>query len=138
MKILVVLSRIPFPLEKGDKLRAYYQIRELSKWHDLYLVALYSRNVPEEAMRELTPYCREIHFLRQSPLRSVLNMAASLFVGLPLQCGYFYSHRNHKRIDKIIQGKSELVEQVVGSGETWLGNLDDEQLMGLLRFGSGR
>ena len=43
-----------------------------------------------------------------------------------------------ERIDKIIQGKSELVEQVVGSGETWLGNLDDEQLMGLLRFGSGR
>ena len=103
MKILVVLSRIPFPLEKGDKLRAYYQIRELSKWHDLYLVALYSGSVPAEAMRELTPYCREIHFLRQHPVRSALNMAASLFVGLPLQCGYFYSHRNHKRIDKIIQ-----------------------------------
>ena len=103
MKILVVLSRIPFPLEKGDKLRAYYQIRELSKQHDLYLVALYNRRIPAEAMRELTPYCREVHFLRQSPLRSVLNMGAALLVGLPVQCGYFYSHRNHKEIDKIIQ-----------------------------------
>ena len=46
MKILVVLSRIPFPLEKGDKLRAYYQIKELSKWHDIYLVALYNHAVP--------------------------------------------------------------------------------------------
>ena len=43
-----------------------------------------------------------------------------------------------ERIDKIISGKSELVEQVVGTGETWLGNLSDEQLVGLLRFGSGR
>ncbi len=103
MKILVVLSRIPFPLEKGDKLRAYYQIRELSKWHDLYLVALYSRSVPEEAMRELAPFCREVHFLKQHPIRCALNMATSFFAGRPLQCGYFYSHRNHKQIDKIIQ-----------------------------------
>ena len=102
MKILVVLSRIPFPLEKGDKLRAYYQMKELSKWHDLYLVALYSHTVPAEAMRELTPFCREVHFLRQHPMRSILNMAGSFLVGLPVQCGYFYSHRNHKKIDEII------------------------------------
>ena len=43
-----------------------------------------------------------------------------------------------ERIDEIISGKSELVGQVVGTGETWLGNLDDEQLVKLLRFGSGR
>ena len=103
MKILVVLSRIPFPLEKGDKLRAYYQIKELSKWHDIYLVALYNRTVPTEAMRELTPFCREVHFLKQHPVRIAFNMMGSLFLGLPLQCGFFYSHRNHKRIDKIIQ-----------------------------------
>ncbi len=103
MKILVVLSRIPFPLEKGDKLRAYYQIKELSKWHDLYLVALYNHNVPAEAMRELAPYCREVHFLKQHPVRSAFNMAGALLTGLPVQCGYFYSQRNHKRIDKIIQ-----------------------------------
>jgi sugar transferase (PEP-CTERM/EpsH1 system associated) len=103
MKILVVLSRIPFPLEKGDKLRAYYQLKELSRWHDIYLVALYSHAVPAEAMRELTPYCREVHFLRQHPIRSAFNMAGAMLTGLPLQCGYFYSHRLHKEIDKIIQ-----------------------------------
>jgi sugar transferase (PEP-CTERM/EpsH1 system associated) len=102
MKILVVLSRIPFPLEKGDKLRAYYQIRELSKQHDLYLVALYSHAVPSEAMRELTPFCREVHFLKQHPIRSAFNMAGALLTGLPVQCGYFYSQRNHKRINEII------------------------------------
>ena len=103
MKILVVLSRIPFPLEKGDKLRAYYQIKELSRWHDLYLVALYSRVVPEEAMRELSPYCREVHFLKQHPVRSAVNIASATLIGLPMQCGYFYSHRNHKRINEIIR-----------------------------------
>ncbi|MEY4329839.1 MAG: hypothetical protein RL609_587, partial [Bacteroidota bacterium] len=29
MRIAVTLSRIPYPLEKGDKLRAYHQIQNL-------------------------------------------------------------------------------------------------------------
>lgn len=103
MKILVVLSRIPFPLEKGDKLRAYYQLKELSRWHELYLVALYSHAIPGEAMRELTPFCREVHFLKQHPVRSAFNMAGAFLSGLPVQCGYFYSHRNHKKIDEIVR-----------------------------------
>ena len=37
MKILVILPRFPYPLEKGDKLRAYYQIKELSKHNEVYL-----------------------------------------------------------------------------------------------------
>ena len=40
-----------------------------------------------------------------------------------------------ERIDDIIQGKSELVSEVVGEGETWLGNLSNEQLSQLLRLG---
>lgn len=43
-----------------------------------------------------------------------------------------------ERIDEIISGKSRLVAEVVGEGESWLGNLDDAQLSQLLRFGSGR
>lgn len=103
MKILVVLSRIPFPLEKGDKLRAFYQIRELSKWHDIYLIALYHSEIPDEAFKELAPYCKEIHFLKQNTIRSILNMVGAFFKGLPIQCGYFYSNKNHKKIDKIIK-----------------------------------
>ena len=40
MKIFVLLPRIPYPLEKGDKLRAYHQIRQLSKNNEIVLCAL--------------------------------------------------------------------------------------------------
>lgn len=102
MKILVVLSRIPYPLEKGDKLRAYYQIRELSKSHDVYIAALYHGKIPENAFPELSPYCRKILFLKQSRFRSALNMLRALLKGIPIQCGYFYSNRNRKRLERII------------------------------------
>ena len=37
MKILVVLPRFPYPLENGDKLRAFNQIKELARANDVYL-----------------------------------------------------------------------------------------------------
>ena len=53
MKILVVLSRVPYPLEKGDKLRAYHQIRVLSQYYDIYLIALNDTKLHPQAETEL-------------------------------------------------------------------------------------
>jgi hypothetical protein len=41
MKIFVLLPRIPYPLEKGDKLRAFNQIRSLSQYNEIHLCALH-------------------------------------------------------------------------------------------------
>ena len=40
MKIFVLLPRIPWPLEKGDKLRAFNQIKQLAKNNEVVLCAL--------------------------------------------------------------------------------------------------
>jgi len=39
MKLLIITSRFPYPLDKGDKLRAYYQIKELSKHNEIFLIS---------------------------------------------------------------------------------------------------
>jgi len=40
MKLFVLLPRVPFPLDKGDKLRAYHQLKELAANFQLKVVAL--------------------------------------------------------------------------------------------------
>jgi hypothetical protein len=40
MKIVVLTSRIPYPLEKGDKLRIFHQIKHLSQKHEICLICL--------------------------------------------------------------------------------------------------
>ena len=55
MRIGVLLSRFPYPLEKGDKLRAYHQIRELSKKHDIYLCALHVGRIYAADIDQLRP-----------------------------------------------------------------------------------
>ena len=49
MKIFVLLPRIPWPLEKGDKLRAYNQIKQLSNDNEVVLCAL---NTDKNANKE--------------------------------------------------------------------------------------
>lgn len=96
MKIVVLLSRIPYPLEKGDKLRAYHQIKDLSKNHEIYLVALNDQPIHPDAIDQLNPFCKEILILNLSFWSRLIGIIYAFFKGIPLQCGYFYSRKAHK------------------------------------------
>jgi len=52
---MVLLSRVPYPLEKGDKLRAYNQIKELAKKHEVVLCCLNDtrQTIDRKSIREL-------------------------------------------------------------------------------------
>jgi polysaccharide biosynthesis protein PslH len=103
LKIFVILSRVPYPLEKGDKLRAFNQIKELSKNNQIYLFALNDIDSNEQAIRELLKYCKEITVFKLTKLTIVLNLIRTLFDGKPFQVGYFYSRKAQKVIDTLIK-----------------------------------
>src|SRR5574344_869651 len=90
MNILVVLPRFPYPLEKGDKLRAYHQLRILSQKHTLYLVALHEGQLKAENVAQVSQFCKEIHVVQLTIWSKFCNIICSFLKGLPLQCGYFY------------------------------------------------
>lgn len=102
MKILVVLSRFPYPLEKGDKLRAYHQIRCLSEKHEVYLAAMHYHPVAESDILQLKPFCKDIFLLDNTLLRRCWNVLRAFFKGLPIQCGMFYSQQNARELNRIV------------------------------------
>ena len=104
MKIFVLLPRIPYPLEKGDKLRAFNQIKQLAKHNEIVLCALNDSNKVSEqdAFRALQPFCQSVNFIKISKGQILLGLIRAFFKGLPMQCGYFYNHRAAKRIDTLI------------------------------------
>lgn len=89
MKILVVLPRFPYPLEKGDKLRAYHQIVELSKRHDVYLFCVSHTKVTAAQRAALEPYCHAIKVVRLNRLRCYKNIVRNWFALKSLQMGYW-------------------------------------------------
>ena len=93
MRLLVVLSRFPYPLEKGDKLRAYHQLRVLSQQHEIYLFALSDKEVSAASKAALMPFCKEIRVEKFNLFTKLWNSLLAFFKGWPIQCGYFYSKK---------------------------------------------
>ncbi|MEI6487445.1 MAG: glycosyltransferase [Bacteroidota bacterium] len=103
MKLFVILSRVPYPLEKGDKLRAFNQIKQLSKKHQIVLFALNDSKLDERAMAELKKYCVSITIVRFSKFTIFLNLIRTLFSSKPFQVGYFYFSKAQQKVDELIK-----------------------------------
>ncbi len=97
-RIMVVVSRFPFPLEKGDKLRAFHQIKYLSKDYKITLISLSDEEVSQDQIRELEKYCDHIKVHRLKKLSIFWNVFISFVQKKPLQIGYFYSRSVKKYI----------------------------------------
>lgn len=104
MKIFVLLPRIPFPLEKGDKLRAFNQIKQLAKHNEIVLCALNDdpKVSEQDAFHALQPYCQSVNFIRITKPQILLGLLRAFLKGLPLQCGYFYNRKAARKIDALI------------------------------------
>ena len=102
MRILFLTSRFPYPLEKGDKLRAFHQLKELGKNHEMILASVSDQLVLPEHLEAVKPYCKKILVHQLSILAIVRNLLVSLFKRLPFQVGYFYSKDFQKKINELI------------------------------------
>lgn len=103
MKIFFLTSRFPYPLDKGDKLRSYYFIRYLSKYHDIVLVSLSEEKIPSNYLKHVESIVTSQYVFYLSLFFRVLNVFLFLFTKRPLQLGYFYRFGLKKKIKKIIE-----------------------------------
>lgn len=97
-KLAVIVSRFPYPLEKGDKLRAYHQIKELSKDYNVTLFALSDKVISNESFQQLENFCTQIHLYRLSKWMIAVQLFISFFLNRPFQVGYFYDPRIKRKI----------------------------------------
>ncbi len=103
MKLFVIVSRVPYPLDKGDKLRIYHQIKELSKANEIHLCCLDDNNTPENQVNELRQICDELTVIKLNKAKIYLNLFLALFSNKPYQVHYFYQAKAHRKVKKIIR-----------------------------------
>jgi sugar transferase (PEP-CTERM/EpsH1 system associated) len=111
LNVLYIAHRIPYPPNKGDKIRSFNEIRRLSERHNLYLAFLVDEPGDLEHLGELRKYCVGMDYEVIRPLRQKLKSLPYLFTGLPLSVPYFYSKRLQAAIDRRIEASS--IEAVV-------------------------
>jgi sugar transferase (PEP-CTERM/EpsH1 system associated) len=103
MKVFVILSRVPYPLDKGDKLRAYHQLKELNKNCEVVVSCLTDEKVSEEALKKLSEICSSYKVFHLKKWRIALNLFFCLFTRKPFQVMYFYQRPIHRKIREWIE-----------------------------------
>lgn len=103
-KLVVLLSRIPYPLEKGDKLRAFHHIKQLSIQYDIYLFAITKPDLDNQiAENLLIEFCKEIHFVPVNIFQKIIGVVEAFIHFRPLQIGLFHNSFTQRKISRIIQ-----------------------------------
>lgn len=109
MRILFVTSRFPWPLRRGDQLRAWHQLRELGGSHSLRLVALAEHPPDAEALAAVRPLCESLRVVPLPAYRSLAGLPLRWLAGRPLQCGLYDSVALARAVADELVGGVDLV-----------------------------
>jgi polysaccharide biosynthesis protein PslH len=110
MRIAILSSRFPFPLERGDKLRIYHQMRLLAEEHELYLYCTCDAVPSEVQMEELKKFCKRVEYFHVDTPTYILNVIKQFRNKLPFQCCGLYDHTFHDHIKaQVIKHRIDLV-----------------------------
>jgi sugar transferase (PEP-CTERM/EpsH1 system associated) len=102
MKIFMLVSRVPWPLEKGDKLRAYHQLKHLAQHHEVYLCCLSDGKIHPDALGQLKTITPHVSIIRLNRLLILWRLILALFSSKPFQVNYFFERRASRMVNKMI------------------------------------
>ncbi len=103
MQILFLCLRCPYPPQRGDRIRSYNFIKQLSKRYEITLVFFAESDSDIEAVDYLRPYCERIEWVRFSPNFAKFNTAIRCLSRTPLQVHYWYSPQMQRKIDQLLE-----------------------------------
>lgn len=102
-KLVYITSRFPFPLTKGDRLRAYYQLKDLSKTYEIHLISTTDEVINAAYKKELEKFCTSIHIFQLSKFEIGVSLLLNMLTSKPYQVAYFHHFKIQKKINQLLQ-----------------------------------
>jgi sugar transferase (PEP-CTERM/EpsH1 system associated) len=102
VRVLYLCHRIPYPPDKGDKIRAFHQIRAMAAHHEVDVFTL-ADDAGDLAHRDaLAAHCHRLTVARVHPKVARMRSLPYLLTVTPLTVPYFYSAELQREIDKAL------------------------------------
>jgi sugar transferase (PEP-CTERM/EpsH1 system associated) len=98
VNILYISHCVPFPPDKGEKIRAFHQIRYLSREHTIHLACLITDPNDADHLKNMEEYCASVDAAYRNPRIATLLSGLSVIAGKPFSVGSFYSRDLRKKI----------------------------------------
>ncbi len=87
--LLYLVHRIPYPPNKGDKVRSFNILRQLARRHRVYLGTFVDHPDDRQHVAALSQWCEDVHVVELNPLRSRLASLRGLLTGEALSLPYY-------------------------------------------------
>jgi sugar transferase (PEP-CTERM/EpsH1 system associated) len=102
-ELLVVVHRVPYPPDKGDKIRSYNQIKFLVEqgWK-VHLCTLADDPSDMQHAVELLKLCASVAIEPLHPKLQKIKSLSAIFMGLPMSARYFYSKNLQQRVNDVL------------------------------------
>lgn len=103
-EILFLAHRIPFPPDRGDRIRSFHILTHLARQRPVHLVGFVDDEKDRKAAKELLPMLASLHIevRRKSRLRAGIE---ALALGEPISVAAFGSRRIIKTVDELLHDR---------------------------------
>lgn len=102
MRILFLTGRLPYPPNRGDRLRVYHFLRVLSREHRLSLLSFISDERESGYVGPLRAFCENIQLIHRAAWQSTAGVALQAWRPLPFQSLYYHSPVMHQAVDRLL------------------------------------
>lgn len=113
--LLFLVHRIPFPPNKGDKIRSFHLLKYLSTRYEVHLATFVDNPEDEQYIEALAPYCESFRAVSLHPRAARLRSVTGFLTGEALTLAYYRSTELARWIDETVATRG-IRKAVVFSG----------------------
>ncbi|WP_019028749.1 TIGR03087 family PEP-CTERM/XrtA system glycosyltransferase [Colwellia piezophila] len=123
--LLFLCHRIPFPPNKGDKIRSFNILKKLSERYDIHLGCFIDDAFDKQYLASLDKYCASILHLNQHKTLAKIKALSGFFTHKPITLPYYFDKRMQQwtnrsiaqhKIKKVFMYSSSMAQYVQGKG----------------------
>ena len=102
MQILYLAHRIPYPPDKGDKIRSFHHVQHLSKNHDVHVACMIDDQEDLRYVAPLQGICRSVCAVYQSHMTMKGKSLLALVTGDPLSVWSYHSAKFQAHVNNLL------------------------------------
>ncbi|MDQ3185427.1 MAG: TIGR03087 family PEP-CTERM/XrtA system glycosyltransferase [Pseudomonadota bacterium] len=104
-ELLYLVHRIPYPPDKGDKIRSYHLLKHLSQRYRVHLGTFIDDEKDRSYLGKVRSLCGETYFADLHPRAARLRSLQGLFSGQPLTLPYYRDRNLQAWVSSVLETK---------------------------------
>lgn len=100
--LLYLVHRIPYPPNKGDKVRSFNLLRHLARHYRVFLATFIDDAADEQHVAALSQWCEAVHCERLSPRAARIKSLRGLLTGDALTLAYYRSPALAQWVERVV------------------------------------